>query len=130
MRTFILFLTVATLFMACENNNKASKPDQILGKWKLIEIKAHGIVNKIDCQDAVLLDFKTYGLFNVEHFGSNDADDCVSMGKIDEGTWEYIGNNTYNIDGDMVTPKFEGNKLIMISNSGDENESRGVFERK
>ncbi|MBJ2174001.1 hypothetical protein JBL43_07115 [Aureibaculum sp. A20] len=130
MKTFILLLTVAITFMACDNNEDASNQDELLGKWKLIEIRSHGIVNTIDCKDAVLLDFKTDGLFEVEHFGSNDTNACISMGKIDEGSWVNVGNSLYNIDGDVVTPKFDGDLLIMVSNSGEETESSGVFERQ
>lgn len=130
MKKFILVLTVALSIMACGKEDGASKQDALIGKWKLVEIRENNTVNKIECKDAVLLHFKTDGSFDVEHFGANDANDCVSMGKIDEGTWKNLGNNAYTIDGDGVTPKFEGNKLVMISTSGGETASNGVFERQ
>jgi len=116
--------------MSCGNEEEDSKQDALLGKWKLIEIRENGTSNKIECQDAVLLHFKNDGVFDVEHFGSNGAEDCVSMGKIDEGIWKSIGNNSYIIDGDNITPAFEGNTLIMVSTNGDITTSNGVYERQ
>ncbi len=130
MTKYVLLLSTVLFFIACGNDNAAIKKDALLGEWKLIEIRENGILNKIECKDAILLHFKRDGIFDVEHFSLNISNNCISMGKIDEGTWKNNGNNTYNIDGDAVTPIFEGDKLIMVSTDGDETVSNGVFERQ
>ena len=129
MSKFILVFAVALFFAGCGKDNEGSDQDILLGKWKLIEIRENGIINKIACQDAVLLVFKPDGSFDVEHF-EDDNDKCISKGKIDEGTWQSVGKDAYIIDGDKITPTFEDNPLIMVSTNGDESTSKGVFERQ
>lgn len=130
MKNFILLLIVATSFTACGNDEEISKQDTLLGEWKLIEIRESGTINTIQCQDAIVLNFKKNGVFDVEHFGADESSNCISMGKISEGTWKSVGNNVYNIGDDSITPQFEGDKLIMVSTNGNENTSNGVYQRQ
>ena len=130
MKKYIVLLALTLSIISCANDDETSKQDSLLGQWKLIEIReSNGTVNKIACHDAILLHFKTDGSFDVEHFDTNESNDCISMGKIDEGVWKSMGNNSYSIDGDSVTPQFEDNQLIMIS-TDDTNASKGVYERQ
>ncbi|MDY7396501.1 hypothetical protein UMM65_14715 [Aureibaculum sp. 2210JD6-5] len=131
MRKYCLLLAFAIIFTACNKGNESTEQENLVGKWKLVEILEHnGVVNKIECFNGVVLHFKVDGTFDVEHFESDEANNCISMGIIDEGSWKNLGNNVYNIDGDKIIPKFEQNKLIMLSANGDETTSNGVFERQ
>ena len=93
---FLITLVVSALtFSSC--NNDDDSPDQLIGKWKLVQEFENDVEYQLDCEDQIILEFKADASFAVEYFNLDNNDNCVSEGVMEIGTWENKSNNSYGI---------------------------------
>lgn len=105
MKKLILFLgicLIAVSFNSCNNDDDDTYSDEIIGKWRLNELIIKIDDESIDdflteCDKKSTIEFFENGTYISNSFEFNDDENvCIPIETV-TGTWENLGNNTYEI---------------------------------
>jgi len=119
---YFFALVVTTLAFTSCNTDDSPEQDQLIGKWKLIQEFENNIEYQLECDDLLLLDFKSDGAYTVQYFDFDNTQTCVLGAIEEEGTWTSNGSNSYTLtfsDGpttidETITITFENNTFTVI----------------